>query len=301
MPGSTPFTGRLSARLLPVLVTIGGALVLAGPAEATWSIVGVDSQTGEVGAAIASCVPGEVLGEPAEPLVPVVLVPGVAAAVTQGQLNIAAPARINELVDAGAEPAAIIADLIGDDFDELASLRQHAVARLPSSVAAHTGGESSPEALDRQGEGVSVQGNLLAATTVVTDSLSTFGRVRENGGDLAEALVEALLAGSAAGGDRRCGDQTALFAQVVVARPGDDRARPSTLITVTVDENDGQNPVQLLADAYRSGRRGAIDAGRSTDATGPWFRIAVFAVVGVMVAAGGLALARGMGSIRARR
>lgn len=300
MLGSATIT-RSSQILVSVLLAFGGVLVVAGPVGATWSIVGVDSETGEVGAAIASCVPGEVLGELAEPLVPVVLVPGVAAAVTQGQLNIAAPARINELLDAGAEPDEIVADLIGEDFDELAPLRQHAVARLPDSVAAHTGAENSPEALDRQGERVSVQGNLLAATTVVTDSLSTFDRVRGSGGDLADALVEALLAGSDAGGDRRCGDQTALFAQVVVARPGDDRARPSTLITVTVDEDDGQNPVRLLADAYRSGRRGAIDAGRSTDATGPWFRIAVFAMVGVMVAAGGLALTRGMGSIRARR
>ena len=288
--------------------------VMAAPAEATWSIVGVDAETGEVGAAIASCVPVEILGDSEEPLVPLVIVPGVAVGVTQAQLNLDAPPRMRELVAAGASPAEIIDDLSGSEFDEVASLRQHAIIRLPDDgtavgeadgdaieVAAITGADNSPEALDRAGEGVSVQGNLLVSSAVVDDALASYQDAIDGDADLASALAEGLLAGSSAGGDRRCGEQTALFAQLVVARPTDDPTAPSILLTVSVDEGDGQNPVVLLAEAHRSGQMGVVDAGAGSSGSGGLVRISALALAGVMVVVSLVALKRGMGSIRARR
>ena len=52
-----------------------------------------------------------------------------------------------------------------------------------------------------------------------------------------------MLAGSQAGGDSRCGDQTALFAHIAVTQ------EDGSLLTytTTVAEGDGRNPVELLA------------------------------------------------------
>ena len=167
VPGRSKFVASwLGPRIFvgPVLAVLA-VLVVTSPADATWSIVAVDPETAEVGAAIASCVPAEFLGQPSQPLVPLVLIPGTAVAVTQAQLNLDVPDRIAELVAVGATPDEIIADLTAEEFDEVAPLRQHAVVALPTEVAAFTGSETEADSLDRQGPSVSVQGNLLVSTT----------------------------------------------------------------------------------------------------------------------------------------
>jgi uncharacterized Ntn-hydrolase superfamily protein len=307
-PGTLRFTTAPIRRFLGSLsIVVALIVVSASPAEATWSIVGADAETGEVGAAIASCVSVEILGRTDEPLVPLVVIPGVAAGVSQAELNLDAPPRMRELVAAGASAAEIIDDLTGPDFDEVASLRQHAIVRFPAApggeveVAAVTGADNLPEALDRSGEGVSVQGNLLVDPGVVDDALAHYQDTMEGGADLATALVEGLLAGSQAGGDRRCGDQTALFAQLVVARPTDDPTAPTLLLTVRVDDGDGQNPVVTLAEAHRSGQNGFIDAGTAEPGAGGLARMVVLGLSAVMVLIALVALWRGSGSVSARR
>jgi uncharacterized Ntn-hydrolase superfamily protein len=279
------------------------AALVATPAAATWSIVATDPETGEVGVGIASCVPAEILGdEPDQPLVPVVLVPGRAAAVTQGQLNLAAPGRITELVEAGASAGEVVAELSSPTFDEQAELRQHAVSDLGGNEAAYTGAGTSAEALDRQGANVSVQGNLLAGPNVVNDSLSQFVITRSEGADLATALADGLAAGSRAGGDRRCGrSQTALFAQVAVAGSGTDVPQPELLLTVVVDESDGQNPVELLVSSLAAGDRGLVDRRSATPGWRSPSRVAVVAAGLVMAAGGVVVFRRGLGSRQARR
>ena len=292
---------RASFRLAAAAVlAITLLLAIAGPASATWSIVATDQDTGEVGAAIASCVPGEVLGDLDKPLVPVVLAPGTSAAVTQAQLNLDAPARIAELTAAGSTPAEIVEGLIDEAFDDLAPLRQHAVAATTGEVAAYTGAETNAVALDAQGDAVSVQGNLLVAPAVVDDALASFEASRTAGQSLGDALVAALDAGSLAGGDSRCDEQTALFAQVVVASPGDEANAPSTIITVVVDEGDGQNPVALLTSAYANGDRGVVEAGQGSTGSNV-FTIVVLALAAAMIVGGILVVRRGIGSVRARR
>ena len=147
--------------MIGVVLAVG-----ASPAAATWSIVGTDPDGGEVGVAIASCVAGDVLGDPEGPLVPVVIQPGIGAAVTQGQLNLDAPDRIRQLTRAAASPAEIVEDLVTEEFDEVAEVRQHAVVSLEEGPAAFTGGETSDASLDAQGRNVSVQGNLLVSDDV---------------------------------------------------------------------------------------------------------------------------------------
>ena len=282
------------------LAVIAAAIgVTPGVAGATWSLVAVDPETGEVGVAIASCVDGTILGNPDEPMVPVVLIAGQAAAVSQAQLNLEAPDRIRHLVAAGVGPADIVAELVSPRFDELASLRQHAVVDRSGVAWAYTGEDNPDEAFDTQADGVSVQGNTLTSREVVDNSLAAFNDAMGQGVGLDGALVQGLVAGSVAGGDRRCGDQTALFAQLSVVSP-DQGLDDVQLLTVLAGTDGATNPVIELADAFSQGSSGVIDL-RPRSSSGP-IVLAVTAIIGLVGLIGGLLLfRRGLGSVRARR
>lgn len=284
-----------------IVAALGLVLWLAAPAGATWSIVATDPVTGQVGAAIASCVPGRVLGEPEEALLPIALIPGRAAGVAQAQINVFAPDRIVVLIEAGESPRDIVDELASPEYDEQAALRQHAVVRIDGSAAAFTGVDNSPEALDAQDVGVSVQGNLLVSPTVVESALAGYTQEFEAGGDLAEALVAGLLAGSSEGGDRRCPDQTALFAQIVVAAPDDDGRVPSTLLTVLVAEGDGNNPVEVMASSFADGERGVIDLSERVVTSTGQLRNVVLVVAALAAVVAVVVFKRGLGSTAARR
>lgn len=275
-------------------------LSLTTPVSATWSIVAVDPETGRVGAAMASCVPAGVLGEPDQVLVPIVLIPGRAAAVTQGTINPDSPAGLQQLLIDDVPPREAIDALL--EVDDQPTVRQFGIATVGGTgpgTATYTGADAEAERGDAVGTGVSVQGVLLTDDAVVDRALAAFERARADGQTLEEALVAGLAAGSEAGGDRRCDSQTALFAHLAVAEVDDDARRPSLLITVTVDEDDGQNPVPLLAQALADGRRGWIDVGLNDPVGIP--RVAVMAVGLLLAIAAFFTIRAGMGSPSARR
>ncbi len=286
----------VAASTVAVLVLLATLFGLAGPAGATWSLVGVEPESGRVGAVMASCVPAGLLGEPDQALVPVVLVPGVAAAVAQGSINPDSPVGLRQLLGDGADAQLAIDTML--ELDDQPTARQFGVATM-IGTATHSGADIEFERADAQGETVAAQGVLLADEAVVADAIAAFERATASGQTLEQALVAGLLAGSAAGGDRRCDDQTALFAHLVVADPGDDGLAPSTLLTVTVDEGDGQNPVSLLAEALADGRSGWVDAGLNDPVGIP--RIAVMAVGTVLAVAAFFTIRKGLGSPSARR
>ena len=293
------------SRLAVVVLGVLAIVLAASPASATWSIVGVDPATGRVGAVLASCVPSGLLGEPDQTLVPVVLVPGVGVALTQGNVNPDAPAELRRLVADGFGPTDVIDTVL--ELDDLDTARQYGVALLPTPegideflTAAHTGIDVGQSSRDWTTDTASIQGGLLADGRVVDEAMFAFDDAMANGASLEEALVAGLAAGAALGGDRRCEpEQAALFAHLAVAEPDDDPARPSVLLTVTVDEGDGQNPVNLLVDALAAGEQGWIDAGLDAPVGVP--RLAVGAVGAVMAIAAFFLIRIGLGQPANRR
>lgn len=269
---------RRRRRLLAcALVALGLPVVLASPAGATWSIVAVDPATGEVGGAIASCVdlPSSYYGDDGL-LKNVVVVAGTGAGITQARVNLDAADRIRADLEAGLSAERTIADVTGS-FDAGAAERQHGVVRLddPASPGAFTGSETLEWSGHRTGNGVSAQGNILVSEDVVAKTLDAFER--QDGDELAERLVGALLAGSRAGGDSRCEqEQSALFAQVAVL----DRGGALDVRTVRVGEGDGRNPVELLSTGELSG-----PADTSTDGVS-WWAVLLALGIGMLVAAG---------------
>lgn len=280
--------------MVSVAASVAVLVAAATPAGATWSIIAVDPGTGEVGAAMAACSPIAALGEPDEVPAPLVLVPGRGVAVAQGSVD---PTDLDQLRAVLAESATTDADaalvtVAADNDADLQSVRQYAVV-IDGSVASFAGPQAQPVAAIMTGPDVSVQGVAVASESVVADAFAAYTEARDTGASLTDALVLALEAGSSAGGDQECGDQTALFAHVAVAPPDGNGVKPSQLLTVTVDEGDGQNPVSLLVEANRDGRTGWVDAGTRPPATLP--RWLILLVGAVMAVASVVVIRRGMG------
>ena len=241
------------------VVAVGASLLLAAPAWATWSVDGVDPETGEVGVAVASCVPADV-GRVA------VVVPGKGAGSSQAKINTKSGGPMAQAISTAASPEDVIAAVTSPTFDPDAASRQFGVVLLGKGGDGYSGAKNMDVSVDRRNSDgtVSVQGTILVSEKVVDDAVATFDRTD---GPLAKKLLAALEAGSKAGGDSRCGKQTASSATLIVAKPGDpvwaytdapafgDPAKgapvPSTYVSV-VNRRGGANPVDGLIAAYDS-------------------------------------------------
>ena len=221
---------------------------MAGPppirhrlARVTYSIVAADTASGEIGSAVASCVPLEtVLRVPGE-------VSARGAYVTQSYLLDAAHGRARAAFLDGGGAEAVVAALVDPDFDAKLQSRQYAAVDLDGGVAAFTGSDTlafASHRTAREGSLVfSVQGNILTDGGVLSRMETAF---RAGGAcDLAERLVRALEAARTdGGGDSRCTSNGTPSSSAVV------RARD---LVIEVPEGSGDPTVTVRArfDAWR--------------------------------------------------
>jgi len=165
---------------------------------ATFSILGYDPATGEVGGAVQSrvfSVGNGVLWAEA----------GVGVAATQAIVDVSYGPKAIELLRAGLTPAAILKAIWESDPDPQPERwtkhgRQFAVVNQQGEVAAFTGSKASVWAGDKQGRFCTAQGNILAGPAVVSEMVRAFETTT---GHLSQRLTAALEAGQAAGGDTR--------------------------------------------------------------------------------------------------
>ncbi len=188
----------------------------------TFSIVAFDPATGDLGVAVASkfpCVGAVVPWAKA----------GVGAVATQAWANTAfGPDGLGLM--AGGMPAAEALDAVleGDDGrDE----RQAGFVDGRGGAATFTGSGCVHWAGGVTDGTVAAQGNILAGEAVVQELVRAFGAAE---GDLSDRLLAALLAGDAAGGDRR-GKQSA--ALLVVREGGGYEGRNDRYIDLRVDDH----------------------------------------------------------------
>jgi uncharacterized Ntn-hydrolase superfamily protein len=232
----------------------------------TYSIIAVDSITGEIGAAVQShwfSVGGIVTW--AEP--------GVGAVATQSFVDPSYGPRGLYLMRTGAPAPAALAALLRADADS--QVRQVAMIDAQGRVAAHTGSRNIPAAGNHVGRWYSVQANLMRSDRVWPAMARAFETTQ---GDLAARLLAALDAAEAAGGDIR-GKQSA--ALVVVGK--DRNARPwERLFDLRVE--DHPNPLGELrrlvtvARAYRAATDGDnyVTAGKIDSALASYRRATAF-------------------------
>lgn len=160
----------------------------------TFSIVAIDPETGECGAAVASKYPA--VGS----VVPYVRA-GVGAFCTQHHHVPAWGERALDALACGQAPADILGELLRDDPQ--AEQRQLAIIDMQGRVANHNPSQAGSNSRwwgAVAGLNYSCQGNTLAGREVVIDMAEAF---ETTDGSLADRLMSALVAGDQAGGDHR--------------------------------------------------------------------------------------------------
>lgn len=195
----------------------------------TFSIVGYDPATGDLGVAVAS----KFLAVGA--VVPYARA-GVGAVATQSWANTNYGPRGLELLAAGETPQQAIETLTG--ADEAAQQRQVGLVDARGRSATFTGANCFPWAGGISGENFACQGNILVGEATVQAMAETFPQAQ---GSLARRLLAALTAGQRAGGDRR-GQQSA--ALLVVRDQGGYGGFNDRMIDLRVD--DAAHPIDDL-------------------------------------------------------
>ena len=206
------------------------------PPVATFSILGYDPATGEVGGAVQSrvfSVGNGVLWAEA----------GVGAAATQAIVDVSYGPQAISLLRTGMTPASIVRrvwesdpDPRPEDWTKLG--RQFAVIDAAGNVAAYTGPKATMWAGDKQGRFCTAQGNILAGPEVVSAMVSAF---ENTSGHLSLRLLAALEAGQKAGGDKR-GMQSA--AMLIVKKDGGVWLHNDVVVRLQVD--DSPEPIKEL-------------------------------------------------------
>ena len=196
---------------------------------ATFSILGFDPATGEVGGAVQSrvfSVGNGVLWAEA----------GVGVVATQAIVDISYGPKGIALLRAGMSPDAIIKAIWDSDADPRPDNwskqgRQFAVIDAKGNTAVFTGPKATAWAGHRQGKFTTAQGNILAGEQVVADMVKAF---EETTGHLSMRLMAALDAGQAAGGDKR-GMQSA--AVLIVGKGQGVWLNNDTVLRLQVDDS----------------------------------------------------------------
>lgn len=283
-----PFTVMTSRRVWAVLFALPLAACTSRPTAypselelTTWSVVGVDPKSGDVGVAVASCVPthGDAIAA---------LVPGKGAAATQAGFDIKNRNKVFEAIKQGLAAEEVIAQVTDAAWDGQTDRRQYGVVTMHNGFV-RTAGFTTPS---RQGmtasaegvaqfagvmadpsRGVSAQGNTLASSEVVQRPLDTY-RWEDPAGfnTLPDRLMRALEAGAIAGGDIRCNQgnvrQTTAMAAILVARGTDPpyatesigmtdagTAKAPWLNLSVRGERGGENPLLELRRQFDKWRR----------------------------------------------
>lgn len=205
------------------------------PPVATFSILGYDPETGEVGGAVQSRVftLTGVLTADADA--------GVVA--TQAIVDVSYGPKGIALLKQGLKPDAIIKAIWDSDPDPEPERwtkqgRQFAVINLKGETATFTGPKATTWAGGKQGKYCTAQGNILAGPAVVENMVKAF---EETKGHLSLRLLAAIEAGQAAGGDTR-GMQAA--SMVIVKKNAGVWLNNDVVLRFQVD--DQQNPFKEL-------------------------------------------------------
>ena len=224
------------ARTAIVLLIAGAALApaAAGSGERPWetgtfSILGYDPATGEIGGAVQSrvfSVGNGVLWAEAN----------VGVVATQAIVDVSYGPQSLDLLRLGVAPANVIKEVLDKDPDPLPDRwsklgRQFAVMNAKGEYAAYTGPKADAWAGNKGGKFCTAQGNILAGEAVVDNMVEAFERTP---GHLSQRLVAALEGGQAGGGDKR-GKQSA--ALVIVKKNCGVWVHNDTVLRLQVDDN----------------------------------------------------------------
>ena len=195
----------------PINRSLRQAQTSSDPFASTFSIVGIDLTTGDVGVAVQSKFPN------VRPIVPWAEA-GVGAIATQSFINVSYGPKGLSLLRNGATAEEALRILIANDSNR--DVRQVGIIDARGNSASWTGREcfdwaggitganSGGKGTVITGKGFAAQGNTLVGKETVEALAKTF---QQTNGSLGDKLVAAIVAGGKAGGDRRGEESAALL------------------------------------------------------------------------------------------
>lgn len=210
---------RTITLLIPLIVFLQTTL----NAQHTFSIVAIDTITGEVGSAGATCLDDSHIAGGAKVISAVV--PGTGAIHVQALLHptnyYEAVSRLND----GYNPANLIQWLLDNDAQNNPEVRQYGLAAFDSAGILVTDAFTGTNTLDEKGHIIgatyAIQGNILLGLHILDSMEAGFLRTE---GTLADKLMAAMQGANVAGADSRCFNEgvSSLSAFLRIAKPDDD-------------------------------------------------------------------------------
>lgn len=226
------------------------AIQFAANAQDTFSIVAVDTLTGEVGSAGASCLDNSAIAGGA--VIISDIIPGRGAIHTQSYWNPTNQSNAHQKMLEGLSPGEIIDWLENNDVQNQPGLRQYGIVDFDeagnSRSAAFTGVNCMDWKGHHTGPNYSIQGNILLGQEIIDSIESRFLRAE---GSLADKLMAALQGANVVGADSRCAPEgvSSLSAFLRVAQADNDA--DSLYLDLNVPETpDGVEPIDELQTLY---------------------------------------------------
>ena len=219
----------------------------------TFSIIAVDPETGEVGAAGATCLFGQSDG-----IIDIIssVIPGKGGVLSQAYVCIPNINMSNAiyLMDQGYSPSQIITWLNNNDQCSAGNFqyRQYGIVDFDSSgnvrTAGFTGNFADDYKEDRQGETYSIQGNILLDQSIIDNMENNFLSTE---GSLSEKLMAAMQGANVAGADSRCLEYgtSSATAFLVVYNPEDSVDQPSLELNIG-SQQVGVEPIDVLQELF---------------------------------------------------
>ncbi len=212
----------------------------------TFSIVAVDTITGEIGSAGASCV-GPFGGVGAFILSDVI--EGMGAIHTQAFWVSENQQYAHSLMLLGLSPQQIIDSLVANDVQNNPTIRQYGIVDLTRNgeSAAFTGIDCLDYKGHVTGNGYAIQGNILLGEIIIDTMRTIFLNTQ---GPLADRLMKTLEAAKIIGADTRCASRSTSSQSsfIKVVRIGDG-GNPY-LQEIVPDSPVGVDPIDLLREQF---------------------------------------------------
>lgn len=177
-------------------------------AQDTFSIVAIDSISGEIGSAGASCV-GSSSSYPHGAAILSDVIPGVGAIHTQAAWLAANQQNAHNMMMFGNSPQEIIDYLVANDAGNNPTIRQYGIVDYNGGhprAASFTGANCSNYKNDTSNIYYSIQGNILLGQQILDSMQSRFLNTQ---GSLADRLMASLQGAKVVGADTRCADNGA--------------------------------------------------------------------------------------------
>jgi uncharacterized Ntn-hydrolase superfamily protein len=205
---------KLNQQIVLIIFASFLSLQFNALAQDTFSIVAVDTITGEIGSAGASCIAGSfILSD---------VIEGIGAIHTQAYYLAQNQQNARNRMLEGLSPQEIIDWLVANDAGGNPTIRQYGIVDLTRNgeSAAYTGVNCNDYKNHLTGPGYSVQGNILLGPIIIDTMQTTFVNTQ---GPLADRLMATLQAAKIPGADTRCAQygKSSISGFVKVVRIGD--------------------------------------------------------------------------------